>query len=110
MRLWTNTQKKQPKNRGAHRPTKRLIEAPTKKTLEYWSGLRKATGSILMQLRTGKIGLGGALGNFAGERVVVKLFERKCNLVLGKSTTNDRAVTNRLDRLAKCHPCHENYG
>ena len=43
------------------RPTKRLIELPTKKTLEYWSGLRKATTSILMQLRAGRIGLGAYL-------------------------------------------------
>jgi hypothetical protein len=43
------------------RPTKRLIETPSKKTLEYWSGLRKATASILMQLRTGRIGLGAYL-------------------------------------------------
>ena len=43
------------------RPTKRLIETPSKKTLEYWSGLRKATTSILMQLRTGRIGLGAYL-------------------------------------------------
>ncbi|OQE34824.1 hypothetical protein PENCOP_c015G00163 [Penicillium coprophilum] len=95
MRLWINTQKKQPKNRTAHRtlssvvyasqpqrngevaenlewdrtwakettsrPTRRLIEAPTKSTLEYWSGLRKATTSNLMQLRTGRIGLGAYL-------------------------------------------------
>jgi hypothetical protein len=40
------------------RPTRRLIEVPTKKTLVYWEGLRKATASILMQLRTGRIGLG----------------------------------------------------
>lgn len=43
------------------RPTRRLIEAPTKKTLEYWSGLRRATASILMQLRTGRIGLSAYL-------------------------------------------------
>ncbi|KAJ5543315.1 zinc knuckle domain protein [Penicillium sp. DV-2018c] len=43
------------------RPTKRLIEIPTKKTLEYWTGLRKATSSILIQLRTGRIGLGAYL-------------------------------------------------
>lgn len=40
------------------RPTRRLVEMPTMKTLEYWSGLRKATASILMQLRTGRVGLG----------------------------------------------------
>jgi ribonuclease HI len=43
------------------RPTKRLVELPTKKTLEYWSDLRKATASILMQLRTGRIGLAAYL-------------------------------------------------
>lgn len=43
------------------RPTKQLVEVPTRKTLEYWSGLRKATASILMQLRTGRIGLGAYL-------------------------------------------------
>ena len=43
------------------RSTGRLIEAPTKKTLEYWSGLRKATASILMQLRTGRTGLSAYL-------------------------------------------------
>lgn len=43
------------------RPTRRLIEAPSKKTLEYWSGLRKATASVLMQLRTGRIGLNAYL-------------------------------------------------
>ncbi|OKP14126.1 hypothetical protein PENSUB_181 [Penicillium subrubescens] len=43
------------------RPTKRLIELPTKKTLEYWSDLRKATASVLMQLRTGRIGLAAYL-------------------------------------------------
>ena len=43
------------------RPTRRLIEAPTKKTLDYWSSLHKATASILMQLRTGRIGLSAYL-------------------------------------------------
>lgn len=43
------------------RSTRRLIEAPTKTTLEYWSGLRKATASILIQLRTERIGLGAEL-------------------------------------------------
>ncbi|OQD74221.1 hypothetical protein PENANT_c186G02594 [Penicillium antarcticum] len=43
------------------RPTRRLIEALTKKTLDYWSGSRKATNSILMQLRTERIGLAAYL-------------------------------------------------
>jgi hypothetical protein len=41
--------------------TRRLIEAPTKKVLEYWSGLRKATSSVMLQLRTGKISLASYL-------------------------------------------------
>lgn len=43
------------------RPTKRLVELPTKKTLEFWSDLQKATALILMQLRTGRIGLAAYL-------------------------------------------------
>ena len=43
------------------RPTRRLIEAPTKKTLDYWSNLHKATAWILMQLRTGRIELSAYL-------------------------------------------------
>lgn len=42
---------------GTGRPTKRLIQVPGKKVLRYWKGLRKATSSVLMQLRTGRIGL-----------------------------------------------------
>jgi ribonuclease HI len=41
--------------------TRRLIEAPTTKVLQYWSGLRKATSSIMLQLRTGKISLASYL-------------------------------------------------
>ena len=52
-RAWTNEK--------TSRTTRRLIEVPTKKNLEYWSGLRKATTSILMQLRTGRIGLNAYL-------------------------------------------------
>ncbi|KUM56411.1 hypothetical protein ACN42_g10804 [Penicillium freii] len=114
MRLWTNTQKKQPKNRTAHktlssvvyasqpqrngevaenlewdrtwakettsRPTRRLIEAPTKSTLEYWSGLRKATTSILMQLRTGRIGLGAYLNRINRRETA------RCGCDLGNQT------------------------
>jgi hypothetical protein len=32
-------------------------EAPSKSNLAYWKGLRKATLSVLIQLRTGIIGL-----------------------------------------------------
>ena len=62
------------------RPTKRLIEAPTKKTLEYWSGLRKATGSILMQLRTGRIGLGAYLNRINRRETA------RCDCDLGSQT------------------------
>ncbi|KAJ5256522.1 reverse transcriptase [Penicillium angulare] len=34
--------------------TRRLIDLPNKKTLEYWQKKRKATTSVMMQLRTGK--------------------------------------------------------
>jgi hypothetical protein len=40
---------------------KRLIDQPDKKNLAYWENLRKATSSVLVQLRTGKIGLVGYL-------------------------------------------------
>ncbi|QQK45660.1 Reverse transcriptase, putative [Penicillium digitatum] len=39
------------------RRTRRLVEAPNKTNLSYWKGLRKATTSVLIQLRTGIIGL-----------------------------------------------------
>ncbi|KAJ6094273.1 hypothetical protein N7467_003118 [Penicillium canescens] len=53
---------------------------PTKKTLEYWSGLRKATASILMQLRTGRIGLGTYLSRInRGETA-------RCGCDLGNQT------------------------
>ncbi|KAJ5458823.1 hypothetical protein N7530_010767 [Penicillium desertorum] len=39
------------------RRTKKLIEMPNKSNLAYWKGLRKATSSVLIQLRTGIIGL-----------------------------------------------------
>jgi hypothetical protein len=38
-------------------PTKRLIQAPGPQALRYWKGLRKAISSVLIQLRTGRIGL-----------------------------------------------------
>lgn len=34
-----------------------MIEAPNKSNLAYWKGLRKATTSVLIQLRTGIVGL-----------------------------------------------------
>ena len=34
-----------------------MIEVPSKSNLTYWKGLRKATTSVLIQLRTGIIGL-----------------------------------------------------
>ncbi|THC88050.1 hypothetical protein EYZ11_012504 [Aspergillus tanneri] len=43
------------------RPTKRLIKAPEKGVLRYWGSLRKATSSVLMQVRKGRIGLNGYL-------------------------------------------------
>jgi ribonuclease HI len=39
------------------KPTRRLIKEPSKKTMRYWGGLRKATSSILIQLRTERIAL-----------------------------------------------------
>ncbi|KAJ5337337.1 hypothetical protein MYU51_000109 [Penicillium brevicompactum] len=61
-------------------PTRCLIEVPTKKTLEYWSGLRKATTSILMQLRTGRIGLGAYLNRINRRETA------RCGCVLGNQT------------------------
>lgn len=60
------------------RPTRRLIEAPTKKTL--WSGLRRATTSILMQLRTGRIGLGAYLNRIKRRETA------RCGCGLGNQT------------------------
>ena len=62
------------------RPTRRLIEVPTKKTLEYWSGLRKATASILMQLRTGRIGLNAYL------HCINRRESARCDCDLGNQT------------------------
>ncbi|KAI7978242.1 hypothetical protein EIK77_003561 [Talaromyces pinophilus] len=39
------------------KPTKKLVTRPSKRTLQYWRYLRKATSSILMQVRTERIGL-----------------------------------------------------
>jgi ribonuclease HI len=38
-------------------PTKRLIAAPSKRSLKVYKGLRKGHSSVLLQLRTGRIGL-----------------------------------------------------
>jgi hypothetical protein len=64
------------------RPTKRLIEAPTKKTLEYWTGLRKATASILMQLRTGRVGLNAYLAR------INRCESAQCDCELGNQTVS----------------------
>jgi hypothetical protein len=45
------------KKEKTSRLTKRLIQAPGPQVLRYWKGLRKATSSVLIQLRTGRIGL-----------------------------------------------------
>jgi hypothetical protein len=45
------------KKEKTSRPAKRLIQAPGPQVLRYWKGLRKATSSVLIQLRTGRIGL-----------------------------------------------------
>jgi ribonuclease HI len=41
----------------AGKPTRKLISAPSKKVMRYWGGLRKATSSILIQLRTERVAL-----------------------------------------------------
>ena len=64
------------------RPTKRLIELPTKKTVEYWSGLRKATTSILIQLRTGRISLAAYLNR------INRRESARCSCDLGNQTVN----------------------
>lgn len=62
------------------RSTRRLIEVPTKKTLQYWFGLRRATTSILMQLRTGRIGLGAYLAR------IKRRESARCDCELGNQT------------------------
>ena len=64
------------------RPTKRLVELPSKKTLEYWSDLRKATASILMQLRTGRIGLSAYLNR------INRRESARCDCDLGNQTVS----------------------
>jgi ribonuclease HI len=73
-KLWTREK--------TSRLTKRLIEAPTRKTLAYWSGLRKATASILMQLRTGRIGLRAYLNR------INRSDSARCDCDLGNQTVN----------------------
>ncbi|EED14559.1 hypothetical protein TSTA_040390 [Talaromyces stipitatus ATCC 10500] len=41
----------------AGKPTKKLVTKPSWQTLAYWNYLRKATSSILIQLRTERVGL-----------------------------------------------------
>ncbi|KAI9035243.1 uncharacterized protein KD926_004238 [Aspergillus affinis] len=68
------------------RPTKRLIEVPKKRGLKYWKGLRKATSSVLIQVRTGRIGLNAYLSKIKTRlrRKMWKELERK-----GVRTTSD---------------------
>ncbi|KAJ5227661.1 hypothetical protein N7489_008369 [Penicillium chrysogenum] len=88
-KLWTREK--------TSRLTKRLIEAPTRKTLAYWSGLRKATASILMQLRTGRIGLRAYLNR------INRSDSARCDCDLGNQTMrhalSDRGVALRRDNL-----------
>ncbi|KAJ5766658.1 reverse transcriptase [Penicillium nucicola] len=62
------------------RPTRRLIETPSRKTLEYWSGLRKATASGWMQLRTGRIELNAYLARINRRETA------RCDCDLGNQT------------------------
>lgn len=56
------------------------MEVPTKKTLEYWSGLRKATASILMQLRIERSGLDAYL------HCINRQESARCDCDLGNQT------------------------
>lgn len=51
---WEKTWEKQ----KSGKPTKKLIPRPSKGSLQYWSYLRKATSSILIQIRTERVALG----------------------------------------------------
>lgn len=73
-KLWTREK--------TSRPTKRLIKVPSQKTLVYWSGLRKATASILIQLRTGRIGLRAYLNR------INRRDSARCDCGLGNQTVN----------------------
>jgi ribonuclease HI len=42
-------------------PTRRLVRAPSKGPLRVYRGLRKALSSVMVQMRTGRIGLSGFL-------------------------------------------------
>jgi hypothetical protein len=42
-------------------PTRRLVRAPSKGLLRVYRGLRKALSSVMVQMRTGRIGLSGFL-------------------------------------------------
>jgi ribonuclease HI len=50
---WIKTWNKQ----KSGKPTKKLVPRPSRSILQYWSGLRKATSSILIQLRTERVAL-----------------------------------------------------
>ncbi|KUL82015.1 hypothetical protein ZTR_11391 [Talaromyces verruculosus] len=52
-KAWEKTWDKQ----KSGKPTKKLIPRPSLSTLQYWSYLRKATSSILIQIRTERIAL-----------------------------------------------------
>lgn len=71
-RLW--------KQQKSAKSTKRIIEAPHAKNLQYWKSLRKATTSILIQLRTGIIGLSHYLS-----RIRVR-DDARCECGLGSQT------------------------
>ncbi|KAJ6144083.1 hypothetical protein N7471_003536 [Penicillium samsonianum] len=77
-------------NEKTSRATRRLIEAPTKNNMEYWSGLRKATTLILMQLRTGRIGLSAYLNR------INRRDSARCDCELGTQTVNHILLECRL--------------
>ena len=52
-----DTWKKAWSKQKSGKPTRKLIPRPSRSIFQYWSGLRKATSSILIQLRTERIGL-----------------------------------------------------
>jgi ribonuclease HI len=64
------------------RPTKWLVKAPDSQVLRYWKGLRKATSSVLIQLRTGRIGLNQYL-----TRINIRQ-DARCGCGLGNQNPN----------------------
>ena len=67
------------KDQSAHPATDRST-VPAKRSLKYWFGLRKATTSILMQLRTGRIGLNSYLARINQRE------SARCDCELGNQT------------------------